>query len=182
MAGESINISTQKSFIAHAQDKISLFAAQEGLRAYAGKGKVEIQAQADGADLIARKKVQMISTEDVIEITAAKKIVLVAGGSKIEISSAGIFPTTAGKFESKAGQHLFKGGGKVNFNVPYLPNTDIYSHQFTLKNKFGKIMKNTKYVLEASNGKQIRGITDNDGKTRRIYTSEKEKFSIDVEM
>nr|WP_257720062.1 hypothetical protein [Acinetobacter equi] len=43
-------------------------------------------------------------------------------------------------------------------------------------------MKNTKYVLEASNGKQIRGITDNDGKTRRIYTSEKEKFSIDVEM
>jgi type VI secretion system secreted protein VgrG len=44
-AGESINLSTQKSLIAHASEKISLFAAQDGLRAYAGKGKVEIQAQ-----------------------------------------------------------------------------------------------------------------------------------------
>ena len=67
-AGDSINISSQKSLIAHAQSKISLFAAQEGLRAYAGKGKVEIQAQGDGGDLIARKGIQIISTEDKVEI------------------------------------------------------------------------------------------------------------------
>ncbi|MDU6101541.1 MAG: type VI secretion system tip protein VgrG, partial [Acinetobacter sp.] len=60
-AGDSINLSTQKNLIAHAQNKISLFAAQEGARLYAGKGKVEIQAQGDGADLIARKAVQVIS-------------------------------------------------------------------------------------------------------------------------
>ncbi|MCW1388724.1 DUF2345 domain-containing protein, partial [Acinetobacter baumannii] len=56
-AGDSINLSTQKNIIAHAQNKISLFAAQQGARLYAGNGKVEIQAQADGADLIARKGV-----------------------------------------------------------------------------------------------------------------------------
>ncbi|RTY91692.1 DUF2345 domain-containing protein, partial [Staphylococcus aureus] len=34
----------QKSLIAHAQDKISLFAAQQGLKAIAAKGKVEFQS------------------------------------------------------------------------------------------------------------------------------------------
>ncbi|MCY3124751.1 DUF2345 domain-containing protein, partial [Acinetobacter baumannii] len=111
-AGDSINLSTQKNLIAHAQNKISLFAAQEGARLYAGKGKVEIQAQGDGADLIARKAVQVISTEDKIEATAAKEIVLTAGGSQVKITGSGIFMTTSGKFEVKAGQHLFKGGAE----------------------------------------------------------------------
>lgn len=34
----------QKTLIANAQNKISLFAEQEGARLYAGKGKIEIQA------------------------------------------------------------------------------------------------------------------------------------------
>ena len=116
-AGESIQYSTQKNLIVHAQSKISLFAAQEGARLYAGKGKVEIQAQGDGADLIARKGVQIISTEDKIEIKASKKIVLIAGGSQIEISSGGVLPTTGGLFESKAGQHKFLPGQNVNFTT-----------------------------------------------------------------
>ncbi|MGY0203372.1 DUF2345 domain-containing protein [Acinetobacter soli] len=57
-----MNISTQKSLITHASDKISLFAAQQGARLYAGKGKIELQAQVDGEDLIARKDIQIIST------------------------------------------------------------------------------------------------------------------------
>ncbi|MFH3575047.1 DUF2345 domain-containing protein, partial [Acinetobacter baumannii] len=86
------SLSTQKNLIAHAQNKISLFAAQQGARLYAGKGKVEIQAQGDGADLIARKGIQIISTEDKIEINASKEIVITSGGSQIKINSSGIFP------------------------------------------------------------------------------------------
>ncbi len=78
---------------------------------YAGQGKVEIQAQANGADLIARKGVQMISTEDAIYITSPKEIKLIADGSELKINSSGVFATTSGKF--KAGQHLFMGGGEV---------------------------------------------------------------------
>ncbi len=120
-AGDSINLTTQKNLIAHAQNKISLFAAQEGARLYAGKGKVEIQAQGDGADLIARKAVQIISTEDKIEISASKEIVITAGGSQIKINGSGIFPVTGGKFEVKAGQHVFMGGGSANFSSSLPP-------------------------------------------------------------
>ncbi|WP_168397983.1 DUF2345 domain-containing protein, partial [Acinetobacter indicus] len=122
-AGESINLSTQQSLIAHASQKLSLFAAQEGARLYAGKGKVEIQAQGDGADLIARKGVQVISTEDVIDFKSAKEIVLTAGGSQLRITGSGIFPTTGGKFEVKAGQHQFVPGTKVNMNLPFFPQS-----------------------------------------------------------
>ncbi|MEN8425987.1 type VI secretion system Vgr family protein [Acinetobacter schindleri] len=122
IAGESINLSTQQSLIAHASQKLSLFAAQDGARLYAGKGKVEIQAQGDGIDVIARKGIKIISTEDLIEIIAAKKITLTAGGSQIEISNSGILPTTGGKFEVKAGQHLFVKGSKVNTSLPALPS------------------------------------------------------------
>lgn len=123
IAGESINLSTQQSLIAHASQKLSLFAVQDGARLYAGKGKVEIQAQGDGIDVIARKGIKIISTEDQIEMTAAKKIVLTAGGSQIEISSSGVLPTTGGKFEVKAGQHQFVPGMKVNMNLPFFPQS-----------------------------------------------------------
>ena len=58
-AADNINFSTQKSLIAHAQDKISLFAAQQGLKAVAAKGKVELQAQDDAIETIARHKVKL---------------------------------------------------------------------------------------------------------------------------
>ncbi len=109
-AGDSINLSTQKSLIVHAQSKISLFAAHEGARLFAGKGEIEIQAQGDGADLIARKGIQIISTEDTVYITSPKELILTGGGSQLKINGSGIFPTTSGKFEVKAGQHKFVGG------------------------------------------------------------------------
>ena len=73
--------------------------------------------------MIARKAIQVISTEDKIEIKASKKIVLIAGGSQIEISSGGVLPTTSGKFEVKAGQHIFIPGSKVNLNLPFFPQS-----------------------------------------------------------
>ncbi|WP_081410297.1 type VI secretion system Vgr family protein [Acinetobacter gandensis] len=178
-AGESINLSSQKSLIAHAQSKISLFAAQEGLRAYAGKGKVEIQAQGDGADLIARKGIQIISTEDKVEIKASKKIVLTAGGSQIEISSAGVLPTTAGKFEVKAGQHKFAGPQQVNVPITTLPNElKSFSQQIKVIDHTQKIMPNEKYVIVKPNGEYLAGISDINAMTKRIFTQQKEKLRI----
>jgi len=111
--------------LAHAQSKISLFAAQEGARFYAGKGKVEIQAQGDGADLIARKGIQIISTEDAIYITSPKEIRLVADTSELRINGSGVFATTGGLFESKAGQHKFVSGQKVVTTLPNMPNSNL---------------------------------------------------------
>lgn len=164
-AGDSINLSTQKNIIAHAQNKISLFAAQQGARLYAGKGKVEIQAQADGADLIARKGVQIISTEDRIEITASKEVVITSGGSQIKINSSGIFPVTGGKFEVKAGQHLFTSGASVSANTPQLPKAKSMQGALELLRSYGgeNFFKQNSYKVIDSLGKQITGKLDGNG-------------------
>ena len=135
-AGDSINLSTQKNILAHAKNKISLFAAQEGARLFAGKGKVEIQAQGAGADLLARKGIQIISTEDKIEIKAKKKIVLISDTTKLEISGAGVFFTTGGLFEVKSGQQKFVSGEKVAVSLPILPFSSL-NNTCPLKGRYG---------------------------------------------
>ncbi|RSO31827.1 type VI secretion system Vgr family protein [Acinetobacter lactucae] len=183
-AGDSINLSTQKNLIAHAQNKISLFAAQEGARLYAGKGKVEIQAQGDGADLIARKAVQIISAEDKIEATAAKEIVLTAGGSQVKITGSGIFMTTGGKFEVKAGQHLFMGGGSVNSSLPYLPEQgkQKYGVWFDVMDKQGnKLKPGTEYIIFDENDKEIeRGKLDRTGLVKLETEEPNKQYKIHV--
>ncbi|RZG73589.1 DUF2345 domain-containing protein, partial [Acinetobacter sp. WCHAc060025] len=179
-AGESIEYSTQKNLIAHAQSKISLFAAQEGARFYAGKGKVEIQAQGDGADLIARKGVQVISTEDKIEIKANKKIVLIAGGSQIEISSGGVLPTTPAKFEVKAGQHKFVGPQEIAMGFDKLPISSIFDDKFQLLDPLGKKLTDLDYIItNTASNERFLGKSDRNGFTKRLGTTSSQKLKIE---
>ncbi|MDS7925355.1 type VI secretion system Vgr family protein [Acinetobacter sp. V115_6] len=183
-AGDSINLSTQKNLIAHAQNKISLFAAQEGARLYAGKGKVEIQAQGDGADLIARKAVQIISAEDKIEATAAKEIVLTAGGSQVKITGSGIFMTTGGKFEVKAGQHKFSGSQTVTTDLPNLPSSPNgkYILEFDVRHKLDNVALESlpTYSLIDSNGNVRTGSVPKDGIVRVASSDKEEKYTLMV--
>lgn len=178
-AGDSINLSTQKNLIAHAQNKISLFAAQEGARLYAGKGKVEIQAQGDGADLIARKAVQVISTEDKIEATASKEIVLTAGGSQVRITGSGIFMTTGGKFEVKAGQHVFKGGAEIGMNLQGLPAYEAYNERFKMLLPSGEPLSFVDYKI-SSEGKEIFANSDKKGQTKQIHSPKEQGLKLDL--
>ncbi|MGN0937099.1 DUF2345 domain-containing protein, partial [Acinetobacter amyesii] len=131
-------------------------------RAYAGKGKVEIQAQGDGADLIARKGIQIISTEENVDIKSPKEIILTAGGSQLKITSAGIFPTTAAKFEVKAGQHKFVGGQQVNYSLPALGDLknflELNYHWPDLEP-----MKNAPYLVIFESGQEFKGHLDDKG-------------------
>ena len=164
-AGESINISTQKSLIGHVSKKISLFAAQEGARLYAGKGKIEIQAQGDALDLIARKGVQIISTEDIIEFKSPKEIILTAGGSQLKINGSGIFSTTGAKFEVKAGQHLFKPGSSVNATLNALPQSNPLKGALEIVRTYGgsDFFKQSGYKVIDSLGKEVTGKLDANG-------------------
>ncbi|OTG55813.1 type VI secretion system protein [Acinetobacter sp. ANC 4204] len=176
----SINLSAQKNIIAHAQDKVSLFAAQKGLKAFAAKGKVELQAQDDAIEAIARKVIKLISTEDKIEITSPKEIVLTAGGSQLKINGDGIFTTTGGKFESKAGQHSFVGGAKVSYEVPELPCSSTFSNRLDIYNLFWASDFNQlsyKAFIPETNV-FIAGVIDEHGRTGKINTSDPTKVQV----
>ncbi|MEG8267793.1 DUF2345 domain-containing protein [Acinetobacter baumannii] len=178
-ASGSINLSAQKNIIGHAQDKISLFAAQKGLRAYAAKGKLELQAQDDAIEAIAKKVIKLISTEEKIELTSPKEIVLTAGGSQLKINANGVFSTTGGKFESKAGQHLFTSGAKVSYEVPELPSSFDYSNRIDLYKIFQwSDFENIKYSAIFENQRVTQGNLDELGRTERFKSSMPDKMKV----
>ena len=182
-AGENIHLSTQQSLIAHAQHKISLFAAQNGARLYAGKGKIEIQAQDDAIEAIARKVIKLISTEDKIEITSPKEILLTAGGSQIKINSSGVCITTGGKFECKAGQHLFEGGATAKAEIPNLPiiqDIKTFTNKWDFYNLFYEAdFKDVKYkLINNRNNTYVLGTLDQHGRTQRMSNYNNEGYDI----
>ena len=180
-AGDSINLSTQKNLITHAQNRISLFAAQNGIKQVAAKGKFEVHAQGDGMDLLAKQGIQIISTEDRIEITSPKEIVITAGGSQIKLNGSGIFPTTGGKFEVKAGQHLFMGGANVSAFLPMMPKLGGYNIAFDARDKeTNEILAFTDYVLVSDSGQMHYGKTDASGKTKTIYSNRPESYTLQI--
>jgi len=177
-ASGSINLSAQKNIIGHAQDKISLFAAQKGFRAYAAKGKLELQAQDDAIEAIAKRVIKLISTEDKIEITSPKEIVLTAGGSQLKINANGVFSTTGGKFESKAGQHLFVSGAKVSYEVPELPKIGPYAVDFLFSSLAGTGIENAKIQMYEPDKKEIiwEGVTNSTGKSDLSMQEESKRY------
>lgn len=183
IAGDSINLSTQKNLIAHAQNKISFFAAQDGARMYAGKGKIELQAQSDGTDIIARKGIQIISTEDRIEIISPKEIILTADGSQLKINSSGIFPVTGGKLEVKAGQHLFMSGANIVVPKISLPTIKTpFSNKINYNWNINSKDKKELFIINKKNNSLIKTHKNeldnkNNLSSLRFYTPEEEDFT-----
>lgn len=179
-ASGSINLSAQKNIIGHAQDKVSLFAAQKGLSAYAAKGAVKIQAQDDLVDIIAKKVIKLISTEDKIELTSTKEIDIKAGGSQLIVNGNGVFIKTGGKFEVRSGQHVFTSGEKVSYEVPELPNTSIFSNRLDIYDLFWASdfsqLSYKAFVPETSSFTS--GSIDEHGRTGKISTSDPTKVQV----
>ncbi len=167
-AGDSINLSTQNNLVAHAQQKISLFAAGQGISAVAAKGNIALQAQTDGIEAIARKVIQIISAEDRIEITSPKEITLTAGGSQLLLGGQGVLIQTGGKFEAKAGQHVFSGGQKVQLTPVNLPGADIKNWiELDYRNpETRKGIANNGYKIFFKDGTTLAGKLDTNGFAR----------------
>lgn len=101
--------------------------------------------------------------------------------SELKINSSGIFPTTGGKFESKAGQHIFKGGAKISNNSVILPKLVFaeppFSAQYQLFKADGRNFQGYKYFIHDSKDNVLKeGITDDQGFTEQVITQTKEKI------
>ncbi|ELW87378.1 type VI secretion system Vgr family protein, partial [Acinetobacter baumannii] len=168
IAGDSINISTQKNVIAHAQNRLSLFAAQSGLKAVAAQGKVEIQAQSDALDVLANKGITISSTEDCIEISSPKEIVITGASSQITLNGSGIFPKTGGKFQVNAGQHVFQGGASasVKSSLPPPPKRAQGVLELLHDYSHGAFVKGAGYTVTDNLGKVVNGKLDDKGFAR----------------
>lgn len=164
IAGDSINLSTQKNIVGQALGKVSLFAAQGGIKAIAAQSKVEIQAQSDALDILAKKGITISSTEDKIEISSPKEIVITGATSQITLNGSGIFAKTGGKFEVNAGQHLFKPASSASKSAQ-LPASNPMKGALELLKSYGgqDFFSGTGFKVIDALGKQVTGKLDGNG-------------------
>ncbi|MBB3213225.1 type VI secretion system secreted protein VgrG [Herbaspirillum sp. Sphag1AN] len=122
-SGNDHSIHAGKRFLLAAKQGLSMFAQQCGIKLFASKGKIEIQAHSDAIHAIADKDMMITSVNGKVEINAKDDILLKSGGSYIRINALGIESGTLGDIHLRADKHGFKGPASLPSLLPQLPNS-----------------------------------------------------------
>ncbi|MEH3174167.1 type VI secretion system tip protein VgrG [Enterobacter quasiroggenkampii] len=101
-SGENSDFSVFKKFTVAAGEIISLFSKTLGIKIYANKGKVDIQAQGDAMMLTSLKSMTITSKDDEVVIQASKKITLCCGKTAVVIDPSGVNILTPGDVNAKS--------------------------------------------------------------------------------
>jgi Rhs element Vgr protein len=117
-SGADVSVASGKSLFASASEKFSLFVHRMGMKLIAASGKVQVQAQNDELELLAKKVVAIISTTDWITLTAKQGIRLNAGNSELVIDASGINGKTPGGNVIYAASHSTMGPESVPAQFP----------------------------------------------------------------
>ncbi|EGS2003144.1 type VI secretion system tip protein VgrG [Enterobacter cloacae] len=178
VAQNNADISAMKRFTVAAGEAISMLARQAGMKLFAAKGKVEIQAQDDALDAIAKKDVTVTSAEGKIEITAATELVVNCGGAYIKLSGGNIELGCPGNILLKCANVQKMGATSLNTPAPEFPKG--YGGVYSLTDEEGKIIPQTEYKVTTADGQVFHGISDDNGKTLPIYTTMPGKLKIEI--
>jgi type VI secretion system secreted protein VgrG len=122
-AGGNADFGVLKRFTVAAGETISLFAQKLGMKLFAAKGKLEIQAQGDEMALAALKDITISSSDGRLVLSAAKEVWIGAGGSYIRINGNRIENGTPGDILEKCASWNKRGATSMQPLLPLLPKS-----------------------------------------------------------
>ncbi|WP_155627779.1 DUF2345 domain-containing protein, partial [Burkholderia territorii] len=182
-AGGNADIGVMKRFTVAAGELVSIFAQKLGLKLFAARGKVEIQAQSDEMNLISDKDMRVTSANGRVTVEAKSELILKCGGSYIRISSTGIEDGTRGNRTIKSNAFSRQGPSSFAETINTWKHAP-FDEEFTLKWPFSdEPVTNRKFSILREDGSVIQGITDAAGKTglQRALFAENVRLRIDGE-
>ncbi|MGX3941467.1 type VI secretion system Vgr family protein [Escherichia coli] len=179
-AGNHADIGVVKNMFIGVGQALSVFVRKAGIKLFANKGAISVQAQNDLMELLAQKSIVITSTEDEIKITAKKKITLNSGGSYIRLDACGIEAGTPGEYNVKAGYYGRKPKAKLTPELMAFPviESGEFNAKFLFTDDDGLPYANTKYIACFSDGTQKEGITDENGYTENFNTDSKQTIDV----
>ncbi|MFP1789330.1 type VI secretion system Vgr family protein [Lonsdalea quercina] len=113
-SGKHTDFSALKRFTVAAGERVSLFAQKLGIKIFASKGKVEIQAQGDEMTLDALKDIRISSSEGKLVISAKQEIILTSGGGYIRIADGVVECAAPDKIIQRAAVWQKSGGQSLS--------------------------------------------------------------------
>lgn len=184
-AGENVDMSIFKRFTVAAGEAISLFAQKLGIKIFAARGKVDIQAQTDEIRVQSDKDMQINSINGEIVLNAAKGITLTStGGAYIKIKNGSVEIGAPGKINLKSLNILWGGTSSLENALEPMSIEDP-QFKYSMNERFQVVDKNTKqpkalipYRIETSDGTIVRGMTDENGYTQCHYGLDPESIKL----
>uniref|UniRef100_UPI0005A8ABB4 DUF2345 domain-containing protein n=1 Tax=Paraburkholderia kururiensis TaxID=984307 RepID=UPI0005A8ABB4 len=179
-AGKDVSVATSSRFnvtalrnvAVAAGEVLSLFAHRLGIRMFAARGKVQIQAQSDAMELVAQKNVQITSADGTATVNAANGVVLSGGGTAyIKVHGDHVEIGGAGSLILKVPDISKQGPGALSLPVPVpvpkFGQMDVVNNEkFVLCDQLtGRPLANRSYRIELADGKVVEGRTSAKGET-----------------
>lgn len=188
VSGQSTFIASGKSLIAGIRDRVSVFVQNAGMKLFAAKGKVEVQAHSDNIELTAQKTVKMLSATENVEVAAKQEILLTSGGAYIRIKGGSIEIHAPGKIDFKGAMHAFSGPASMPYPLPALPvlvTPQVYSQRVEVKQmlgqEFGIPLGRVPYAFKDESGAVVSsGLLDSNGMTNRVFTRNESNLKLYV--
>ncbi|WP_202404630.1 type VI secretion system Vgr family protein [Pantoea sp. Seng] len=187
-AGKNVDMSIVKRFTVAAGEAISLFAHRMGLKVYAAKGDVDIQAQTDAMRLQANKNLAVNSISGEIILNASQGITLTSkGGAYIKIKDGSVEIGAPSRISLKSGDIAWGGNASLETALSAVP---VSYPQFTntMNGRFCVLDQATQkpkayipYRIESADGQILRGVTDEQGYTQAHYGLNEAAISLHYE-
>ena len=184
-AGANADFSIMKRFTVAAGEAISLFAQKMGIKIFAARGPVAIQAQTGTMQLQSDQAMSINSVNGEITLNAAQGITLVSnGGAYIKIKDGSIELGAPGAVNIK--NDNLSWGGSASLEQALQPMTvadpefqNPMSERFQVIDKTSKQPKtHVPYRIESEDGTVVRGVTDAEGYTQSHFGLEQQKINL----
>jgi len=157
-------------------------AAKSGFHVSANREALAVQAQGGELQLNAQQSMTIGSESGEVHLTSPERIKLqTSGGASITIDSSGVKLVCPGTIKVKAVKKSLVGGARVFTPVITLPTSGLFSRRFDFSQLLeanvltaGKLYK----IINHSKGTEFYGELPEDGRTPRIYGTEKDDIEV----
>ena len=170
VAGKNADWNVLTRFTVAAGETISLFAQKLGIKIFAAKGPVEIQAQGGPMSFIADKDVNVASVNGKVNLAAAKEIILECGGAFVQIKDGSITLGGPGDLFFKTITVQKQGKASQGPDLPVLPSGKVgdLPNFIEINHHYADMeaVKNAPYRVHLRNGTTLSGTLDDKGFAR----------------
>jgi type VI secretion system secreted protein VgrG len=164
-SGKHTDFSALKRFTVAAGERVSLFAQKLGIKIFASKGKVEIQAQGDEMALDALKDIRISSSEGKLVISAKQEIILTSGGGYIRIADGVVECAAPDKIIQRAAVWQKFGGQSMSQAAQSWESADFSYTPKAIHAYDGSALSAQKLAIQAEDAASQTVSTSEDGKS-----------------
>ncbi|MDQ7989332.1 MAG: type VI secretion system tip protein TssI/VgrG [Candidatus Dactylopiibacterium sp.] len=181
-AARNAEIGVLKDLTVAAGQMISLFAHRLGMKLFAAKGAVEIQAQSDAMSLHADQDLTLSSVKGEVLVSASKALTLACGGAYIRLADGQITVAGPGALELRNASVLSSGPASLKPAVPGFEQTDLsLDERFILVARgAGDLLARQRYRITLKGGAVDEGVTDEHGRTSLLMSRLSDMGSLEL--